>query len=69
MAANARVGRIKTSQATNPTYEMSELGDSFTYGESAAYIAFMGDKDSATANRTWVEWLFGEFELFLSCFF
>ncbi|KAL2172256.1 hypothetical protein VTG60DRAFT_6634 [Thermothelomyces hinnuleus] len=58
MAAKARLGRIKTSQATNPTYSMSELGDAFTYGESAAYVVVLGDKESRTVNRSWVEWFF-----------
>jgi len=57
-AARARLGRIKTSQATNPTYAMSELGDAFTYGESAAYVVVLGDKISGTVKRSWVEWFF-----------
>jgi hypothetical protein len=61
MAANARYYRIKTSQATNPTYVMSELGDAFTYGESAAYVVLFGDKETQTVPRSWLEWLFGKF--------
>ncbi|KAK4244523.1 Chloroperoxidase [Corynascus novoguineensis] len=57
-AARARLGRIKASQATNPEYSMSELGDSFTYGESAAYVVVLGDKISGTIKRSWVEWFF-----------
>ena len=60
MAANARVARIKTSQATNPTYELSELGKNFSFGESVAYMILLGDKNSGTANRSWVEFFFGE---------
>jgi hypothetical protein len=59
MAANARAGRIKTSQATNPTYEMSDLGNAFTFGESAAYVVFLGDQ-KGSANRTWLEFWFGK---------
>ncbi|KAK3899268.1 Chloroperoxidase [Staphylotrichum tortipilum] len=58
MAARARLARIKTSKATNPTYSMSELGDAFTYGESAAYVVVFGDKTTGTVKRSWVEWLF-----------
>jgi hypothetical protein len=58
MAAKARLARIKTSAATNPTYQLSELGSQFAFGESVAYVLFMGDKTSATANRSWVEWFF-----------
>lgn len=64
MAADARYYRIKSSQATNPTYQMSELGDAFTYGESAAYVVLFGDKESQTVPRSWVEWLFGESPFF-----
>ncbi len=60
MAANARQARINTSKATNPTYQMSELGNDFTYGESAAYVVVFGNKTSGTVKRSWVEWLFGE---------
>ncbi|KAK4148917.1 Chloroperoxidase [Chaetomidium leptoderma] len=58
MAANARQARINTSKATNPEYQMSELGNAFTYGESAAYVVVFGDKTSGTVKRSWVEWLF-----------
>ncbi|EAQ92084.1 hypothetical protein CHGG_00319 [Chaetomium globosum CBS 148.51] len=63
MAADARYYRIKSSQATNPTYQMSELGDAFTYGESAAYVVLFGDKESQTVPRSWVEWLFEKEQL------
>jgi hypothetical protein len=63
MAANARYYRIKTSQATNPTYVMSELGDAFTYGESAAYVVLFGDKETQTVPRSWLEWLFEKEQL------
>ncbi|KAL2258398.1 hypothetical protein VTK26DRAFT_8312 [Humicola hyalothermophila] len=58
MAANARLARIRTSQATNPHYTLSELGSSFSLGESAAYVVVLGDKATGTVNRTWVEWFF-----------
>lgn len=67
MAAKARLARIKTSKATNPTYQMSELGDAFTYGESAAYVVVFGDKKSGTVKRSWVEWLFGKHIFFCPC--
>lgn len=61
MAANARQARIKTSQATNPEYELSDLGSTFSFGESAAYVVVLGDKNTQTVNRTWVEWFFGKY--------
>ncbi|KAK4100967.1 Chloroperoxidase [Parathielavia hyrcaniae] len=57
-AARARLARIRTSQATNPTYSMSNLGNAFTFGESAAYVVVFGNKTSRTVPRSWVEWLF-----------
>ncbi|KAK4120772.1 Chloroperoxidase [Parathielavia appendiculata] len=57
-AARARLGRIKTCQAANPTYFMSELGNAFTFGESAAYVVVFGNKTSKTVPRSWVNWLF-----------
>ncbi|KAK4444575.1 Chloroperoxidase [Podospora aff. communis PSN243] len=58
MGAKARYARIQTSSATNPSFELSELGSSFSFGESVAYVIVTGDKVSGTANRSWVEWLF-----------
>ncbi len=60
MAAKARLARINTSKKTNPTYQLSDLGEAFTYGESAAYVVVFGDKKTGTVKRSFVEWLFGE---------
>ena len=67
MAAKARLARIKTSQATNPTYSLSDLATSASLGESVVYIVVLGDKKSATVKRSWAEWFFGTHRfLFLS---
>ncbi|KAI0136713.1 Chloroperoxidase [Xylariales sp. AK1849] len=58
MAANARNGRVATSNATNPTFTLTETGEQFGYGESAAYIIALGDRDSGTVNKSFVEYLF-----------
>lgn len=58
MAANARLARFKTSQATNPEFSMSDLGRNFGFGESAAYVVVLGDKETGTVPKAWVEWLF-----------
>ncbi|KAI1105729.1 Cloroperoxidase [Jackrogersella minutella] len=58
MAANARVARLMTSNLTNPEYSLSDLGAAFSVGESAAYIAILGDKVSGTVPKTYVEYLF-----------
>lgn len=64
MAANARLARVDTSNATNPTFSMSSLGDSFSLGETAAYIIALGDRDEGTVDKSWVEYLFGELSFF-----
>jgi hypothetical protein len=58
MAANARYARVQTSNKTNPTFGLSELGSAFGYGESAAYIGLLGDKTSGTVAKKIVEYLF-----------
>jgi hypothetical protein len=60
MAANARLARYATSNATNPTFNISELGNEFSIGESAAYVTLLGDKISSTVKRSFVEYLFGK---------
>ncbi|OJK04274.1 hypothetical protein ASPACDRAFT_55776 [Aspergillus aculeatus ATCC 16872] len=57
-AANAREARVRTSNATNPTFTLSELGTAFGYGETAAYIIILGNKTSGLVDRSWVEYLF-----------
>jgi hypothetical protein len=59
MAANARYARVTTSNETNPTYELSELGEEFGYGESAACIGILGNKATGTVAKSIVEYLFG----------
>lgn len=59
-AAAARLARVKTSNATNPTFSLSDLGSGFSIGETAAYIAILGDTVEGTVKRELVEYLFGE---------
>jgi hypothetical protein len=58
--AAALAARKATSNATNPTYELSDLGTGFGFGETAAYILILGNKTTSTVNRTLVEYLFGK---------
>ncbi|KAK6078669.1 hypothetical protein SCUP234_06007 [Seiridium cupressi] len=58
MAASARLARISTYNATNPAFNMTETGQSFSLGETAAYMVVLGDRASSTANRAWVEYFF-----------
>lgn len=63
MAADARYARVQDSNITNPTFALSELGEEFGYGESAAYIIILGDKTAGTVQKSWVEYLFGKSEM------
>ncbi|KAI1800309.1 Cloroperoxidase [Daldinia bambusicola] len=58
MAANALAARLMTSNLTNPEFSMSQLGRNFGLGETAAYIAIMGSKETRTAPKALVEYLF-----------
>ncbi|KAI1497450.1 Chloroperoxidase [Biscogniauxia marginata] len=59
MAANSRLARIRTSKETNPTFSLSDLGESFSAGEAAAYLIVLGDDSTtATAPKTRIEYLF-----------
>ncbi|KAJ4303280.1 hypothetical protein N0V90_002173 [Kalmusia sp. IMI 367209] len=57
-AADARLARYITSNTTNPEYSLSQLGDAFSAGESAAYVVVLGDKLAGTVPRKFVEYLF-----------
>lgn len=57
-AAAARLARVQTSNATNPTFGFTKIGTAFSLGESAAYLIVLGNKTSRTVNRTVVEYLF-----------
>lgn len=63
LAANARLARYATSEATNPDFAMSQLGEAFSLGETAAYIIALGDRDEGTVTKDWVEYLFGKYQL------
>lgn len=57
--AAAIVGRMRASNRTNPEFAMSDLGFSFTIGETAAFISILGDSTTLTVNKRLVEYLFG----------
>lgn len=60
MAAKARLARVHTSNATNPTFTLTTTGRQFSFGETAAYIIVLGDRVAGTVRRAWVEYLFGK---------
>lgn len=59
-AAAARLARVQTSNATNPSFGFTKVGQAFSLGESAAYIIVLGNTTSRTVERSRVEYLFGE---------
>lgn len=56
--AAAIVARMKTCKSTNPTYSLSDLGEAFILGETAAFISVLGDAKSITADKKLVQYLF-----------
>jgi hypothetical protein len=54
----AIIARMKTCKATNPTYSLSDLGEAFILGETAAFISILGDAQSITVDKRRVEYLF-----------
>jgi len=56
--AAAIVARMKTCKSTNPTYSLSNLGEAFIIGETAAFISILGDAETITAPKNLVEYLF-----------
>lgn len=64
--AAAIVARMNTCKSTNPTYSISDLGEAFILGETAAFISILGDAETITANKTLVKYLFGKLSLRLS---
>ncbi|KAF2652386.1 peroxidase [Lophiostoma macrostomum CBS 122681] len=57
-AAAALAARKETSNTTNPTFVLSDIGRAFGFGETAAYILILGNKTTATVERSLVEYLF-----------
>ncbi|KAK4643001.1 hypothetical protein QC761_000370 [Podospora bellae-mahoneyi] len=56
--AAAIVARMKTCKSTNPQYSLSQLGEAFILGETAAFISILGDAETLTVEKTRVEYLF-----------
>ncbi|KAI1379540.1 Chloroperoxidase [Hypoxylon crocopeplum] len=57
-SARARVARLETSNATNPTFSLSDLGKTFGLGEIAAYTAVFGDISAGTTIKAPLEYFF-----------
>jgi hypothetical protein len=59
MLANGKIFRQLQSKASNPNYKFTPTTEQFSLGEVAAPIIVFGDLQSATVNRTLVEYIFG----------
>ncbi|KAK6212409.1 hypothetical protein LQW54_005362 [Pestalotiopsis sp. IQ-011] len=56
--ADARMGRLATSQATNPNFTLSSLADGFSWGECATFFEILADGTTGTVNKTFIEYWF-----------
>lgn len=59
-AAAARLGRIQTSNRTNPAFELNKAGAPASVAETAVYLIAFGDIDAGTVRREVVEYFFGK---------
>lgn len=60
-AARARLARVHTSNATNPTFSLEGDSLSLSYGESAAYLLVFGNKSDGAVKKAYIEYLFGKY--------
>jgi len=52
------MGRLATSQKTNPEHELSKLADGFSWGEMASFFEIMADGTTGTVEKKYIEyWL------------
>ncbi|KAL4783823.1 Chloroperoxidase [Aspergillus varians] len=59
--AKARMGRLATSKATNPEFELSTLADGFSWGECASFFEIMADGTTGTVDKRFIDyWLRNE---------
>jgi hypothetical protein len=56
--AKARMGRLATSQQTNPDHELSSLADGFSWGECASFFEIMADGTTGTVDKSFIEYWF-----------
>jgi hypothetical protein len=59
--ANSKLARQIDSRAYNPDYTFTATMEQFSLGELAAPIIAFGDAEAGTADRSLVEYFFGEF--------
>ncbi|KAI2793986.1 hypothetical protein POX_a00576 [Penicillium oxalicum] len=57
-AAQARQARVDTSNATNPTFSLSDAAKKTTFIESSAYMLAFGDKKAGSVQKAYIEYFF-----------
>lgn len=58
--ANAKIARQIDSKAFNPEYRFTDVVEHFSLGEMAAPFIAFGDLETATVNKSLVEYFFRE---------
>jgi hypothetical protein len=56
--ADARMGRLATSKATNPQHSLSSLADGFSWGECASFFEILADGTTASVDKKFIEYWF-----------
>jgi len=62
MLANGKIARQLASKSANPEYSFTSTNEAFSLGEVAAPIIVFGDMQTATVNKSFVEFFFGEWD-------
>lgn len=62
-AAKGRLARIAKAKAENPEYNLTSGGEAAGLGETALFVAVMGDKVEGNARVDWVDIFFRESRL------
>lgn len=57
------MGRLATSQKTNPQHELSALADGFSWGECASFFEIMADGTTATVDKKFIDYWFRKYIL------
>jgi hypothetical protein len=60
------MGRLATSQNTNPEHKLSKLADGFSWGEMASFFEIMADGTTGTVEKKFIEYWLSMLGLFIS---
>lgn len=59
--ADARMGRLATSKATNPEHSLSALGAGFSWGECASFFEILADGTTGTVDKKFIDYWFRKY--------